>query len=463
MLPANAGAHTIDQALAELPPIGGESEISFVETMPYDATPLADSAAGAPTVAQPGASLADGIRLDEGIVPIASFIQFGECPTCPPGMTPPPKYPQVIVSGAAQIDGIWFDQDAANAAVVGDARDVAGFRRARIGANGYLAENVKYRMEYDFAFPGRPNFTDVWVDVGDLPWGHFRVGQWKQPFSMEPATSFRELMFMERSLAFALVPFRQIGFGFYNTAFDEHATWAWSGYRFPTDQYGNAAGDNGYGMSTRETLLLYDDGCENIVHIGGNYTYNEPAGNTLRIRSTPEVGFTQLDANNLTDFPIPFFVNTGFLPTANYQVVGGEFAAGFNSWTFQSEYMYAMLNEEGGPALQFPAGYAQFGYVLTGERRHYDKKTAAFNRVVPDVPFGKGNWGAFEVAGRYSAIDLNDQFVQGGRLQDLTFGMNWYLNKFTRFEFNYIHSMLDRPVGNNTEADIFGTRAQFDF
>ena len=31
--------------------------------------------------------------------------------------------------------------------------------------------------------------------------GHFKFGQWKQPFSMEPATSFRELMFMERSLA----------------------------------------------------------------------------------------------------------------------------------------------------------------------------------------------------------------------------------------------------------------------
>jgi phosphate-selective porin OprO/OprP len=53
--------------------------------------------------------------------------------------------------------------------------------------------------------------------------------------------------------------------------------------------------------------------------------------------------------------------------------------------------------------------------------------------------------------------------VQGGRLQDLTFGLNWYLNRFTRFEFNYIHPMLDRPVGNDTDADVFGTRAQFDF
>ncbi len=466
-LQANVVAQTMEQSLSELPPIGGETELSFVET-----TPLTSLVGEEAELQEPVTNdlASTGIKLDGGVIPIANFIQFGDCPTCAPGMAgaaaaaEKPKYPLIIVSGAAQIDGIWFDQDAANQAVVGDARDVAGFRRSRIGANGFLAENVRYRMEYDFAFPGRPNFTDVWVDVFDLPTvGHFKVGQWKQPFSMEPATSFRELMFMERSLAFALVPFRQVGAGFFNTAFDEQATWAWSGYRFPTDQYGNAAGDNGYGMSTRETLLLYDDDCENIIHTGGSYTYNEPAGNTLRIRSTPEVGFTQLDANNLTDFPIPFFVNTGFLPTDSYQVVGGEFAAGFGSMVFQSEYMYAMLDRPNGTQLNFPAGYAQLGYVLTGERRKYDKKTAAFTRVTPDVNFGKGSWGAWEVAGRYSALDCNDQDVQGGRLQDLTFGLNWYLNRFTRFEFNYIHPMLDRPSGNDTVADIFGTRAQFDF
>jgi phosphate-selective porin OprO/OprP len=465
-LQANGAAQTMEQSLTALPPIGGESELTFVETTPLTSIVGAE---GQKEIQEPETNDLPpaGLKLDGGVIPIANYIQFGECQTCPPGMVAAeakPKYPLIIVSGAAQIDGIWFDQDAANAAVVGDARDVAGFRRARLGANGFLAENVRYRMEYDFAFPGRPNFTDVWVDVFDLPTvGHFKVGQWKQPFSMEPATSFRELMFMERSLAFALVPFRQVGAGFFNTAFDEQATWAWSGYRFPTDQFGNVASDNGYGMSTRETMLLYDDGCENIVHLGGGYTYNEPAGNTLRIRSTPEVGFTQLDSNNTTDFPIPFFVNTGFLPTDSYQVVGGEFAAGFGSMVFQSEYMYAMLDRPAGTQLNFPAGYAQLGYVLTGERRKYDKKTAAFTRVVPDVPFGKGSWGAWEVAGRYSALDCNDQDVQGGRLQDLTFGLNWYLNRFTRFEFNYIHPMLDRPVGNDTDADVFGTRAQFDF
>jgi phosphate-selective porin OprO/OprP len=440
-------------------------------SLPMVELPSVDSSAVSQPIATPsspggieGDSLdpGEGIRLDEAIMPIASYFQGGGAGAdCPP---PKPKFPTINISGAAQIDAIWFSQDPANMAVVGDAQDVAGFRRSRIGANGALAENVTYRMEYDFGFPGRPNFTDVWFDVAELPTvGHFRVGQWKQPFSMEPATSFRELMFMERSLAFALVPFRQTGVGVHNTLLDESATYAVSAYRFQTDAFGNVQGDEGYGMSTRETMLLWSNECGDTLHIGGSYTYNEAASDAIRIRSTPEVGFTQLDFNNSSSFPIPFFVDTGVLPIANYQVIGAELAGGVGSWNYQSEIMCAMVNQQGAPYLQLPAGYAQLGYVLTGERRPYNPKAAAYTRVVPDVPFGKGGPGAIELAGRYSVLDLNDANIAGGRLQDLTFGVNWYLNKFTRFEFNYIHPMLDRPIGNQTDADVFGTRAQFDF
>jgi phosphate-selective porin OprO/OprP len=435
-----------------------------VATEPWPLEPL-PTVAAAPAPADAAASAeptppTEGVRIDEAIKPLGGYF-LADASACPPTK---PKYPTITVSGAAQIDGVWFSQDDANMAVVGDAQDVAGFRRSRLGALGNLADNVTYKMEYDFGFSGRPNFTDVWVDVAELPAaGHLRIGQWKQPFSMEPATSFRELMFMERSLAFALVPFRQIGAGVYDTLLDEAATYAISGYRFQTDAFGNASGDEGYGTSTRETMLVWSNDAGDTLHIGGNYTYNQTATDTIRIRSTPEVGFTQLDFNNTTSFPIPFFVDTGVLPLDNYQVVGVELAGGFGSLLYQSEIMCALVNQQGAPFLQLPAGYAQVGYVLTGERRPYNPKAAAYTRVVPAVPFGHGNLGAFEIAGRYSALDLNDANVAGGRLQDLTFGLNWYLNRFTRLEFNYIHPILDRPIGNETHADVFGTRAQFDF
>jgi phosphate-selective porin OprO/OprP len=416
----------------------------------------------APAQVEP-TSVADGIVLDGAVLQAANYFQAGGASTGG-GATAAPKYPLIAVSGAAQIDGVWFAQDDANQAVVGDAQDVAGFRRSRIGANGNLTDNVRYRMEYDFAFPGRPNFTDVWVSTSGIPLlGNVKVGQWKQPFSMEPATSFREIMFMERSLAFALVPFRQIGIGAFNQVLDQSATWALSGYRFPTDAFGNHFGDSGYGMASRATAILWGDGDGNVLHVGGGYSYNNPGPATLRIRSTPEVGFTQLDFSNTTNFPVPFFVDTGVLPTDNYQLVGGELAARLGSLTFQSEMMVGMVNRPGAGFVRMPAGYAQLGYVLTGERRNYDKAAAAFTRVIPACNFGHGASGAWEAAVRYSALDLNHSDVAGGRLQDLTCGLNWYLNRYTRVEFNYIHAILDRPVGNETDADIIGMRAQFDF
>ena len=75
----------------------------------------------------------------------------------------------------------------------------------------------------------------------------------------------------------------------------------------------------------------------------------------------------------------------------------------------------------------------------------------------------EGGPGAREVAGRWSYIELDDENVFGGRLQNLTFGLNWYLNRFTKFQFNYIHSMLARPVGTDSDADILAVRAQVDF
>jgi phosphate-selective porin OprO/OprP len=59
--------------------------------------------------------------------------------------------------------------------------------------------------------------------------------------------------------------------------------------------------------------------------------------------------------------------------------------------------------------------------------------------------------------------------VQGGKLTDLTFGLNWYLNRYTKFQLNYIRACLDHssavygPVVNNSSADIIALRAQIDF
>jgi phosphate-selective porin OprO/OprP len=114
--------------------------------------------------------------------------------------------------------------------------------------------------------------------------------------------------------------------------------------------------------------------------------------------------------------------------------------------------------------------YAQAGYFLTGEHRPYNRKQGALDRIQVRRPFGRAHaedcdwgWGGWEVAARYSFIDLNSNGVTGGRLNDMTLGLNWYLNNYSKVQFNYIRAFLDNPVHGASTADIFGLRAQVDF
>ncbi len=372
-------------------------------------------------------------------------------------------FPTLKVAGLIQADAIWFSQDEVNKAVVGDAEDVGDFRRARLGVKGQVAPNVEYCMEYDFALPGRPNFLDVYIDFADLTrLGRLRIGQWVQPFGMDAKSSIKEIIFMERALPVAFVPLRQIGVGLYDTAFDESATWAVSVYRFPTDAYGSVAGDSGYGMSTRETLLLYEDQSGRTCHVGGGITYIGTDKTGSRIRSTPEVGFSQLDLDS-TDFPIPFFVDTGSVPVSSYRAFNGELAGTRGPWFFQSELYYASADTLATGNVGFHGAYVQLAYCLTGETHPYHHTQGVYTRILPHRNYGPCGIGAWEVAGRLSTIDLNDGPIDGGTLNDFTLGVNWYVNQYTRFQFNYIHAALERPAAVDSSANIFAMRAQVDF
>lgn len=394
---------------------------------------------------------------------------FGDNAACP-------EFPTVRLTGFFQADSVWFGQDSKSIQAVGDVQNGADFRRARLAATGDAWENVGYMLEMDFAFPGRPSFMDVWLEVRDVLGGNnVRVGQYRQPIGMDALTSVKELTFLERALPFAFLPFRQIGAMFYGTTADEQSTYALSGFRYPTGPYGGNIGDSGgYGLATRLTHLLVDNGDGNgLLHVGADYSYANPANNLIQYRNQPEVFVTEAGASNVpVGVPnnVPPFVNTGLISAQDYHLFDAELAYAVGSFYAQSEVLYTIVRQRNGEINTFSGAYAHFGYFLTGESRAYNRKGGVFGRVKPLDPFNRdGGCGAWEVAGRWSYIDLNDKSIQGGRMTDLTFGLNWYLNQFTKFQFNYIHSFLHSspavygPVVNNANADIFAVRAQIDF
>lgn len=388
--------------------------------------------------------------------------------------SPPETFPNVRLTGFFQADLGWVHQDATNMTAVGDAQDGADFRRARLAATGNVADNVGYMLEMEFAFPGRPSFMDVWGELRGLDvLQNVRVGQYRQPFGLDGLTSVKELTFLERALPFAFLPFRQIGVMAHRVSDAEDRTWAVSGFRFPTDFYGSNIGDNGgYGMATRLTALVMDEGDAGVLHLGGAYSVIDPANDLVEYRNQPE--FFVAETGGAAFVPvgvptaIPFFVDTGAIPTDIVNLFAGELAATAACWHAQGELIYAVVNRKAASSVTFSGASVQTAYILTGEHRPYDRKNGVLGRITPIENFGSnGGCGAWEVAGRWSYLDLNDGGINGGinggQLHDLTAGLNWYLNRNTKLQLNDVHAFLKTPGLGDSDADIVAMRAQVDF
>ena len=99
--------------------------------------------------------------------------------------------------------------------------------------------------------------------------------------------------------------------------------------------------------------------------------------------------------------------------------------------------------------------------MLTGESRRYNPVTGSFQNPRPKAPFSsEGGFGAWELAARYSHMNLNFQeglagtaavpgSVRGGDQNVLTLGVNWYLNPNFKVMMNYLLIDVDRlnPAG----------------
>lgn len=411
-----------------------------------------------------------------------------------------PTYPTVKINGVFQIDSGWVNQDQASKDRYGEIKDGVDFRRARLAASGALTDVTNYFFQMDFAFFGRPTFTDLWVEQTDIPiLGNVRVGQWKQPFSLEVVSSFRYTTFAERSVLFQpFTPFRHIGIGFYNRNEALTSTWAGSAFAAGNDQFGGSISTaGGIGTAERITWLpQYDEpsGGRYYTHLGLGHYFSAPNDHNVNFRTIPELYIGQFNQSasgpNQQPTPtttngMPFFVATGNLSVYNYNVLGSELLWVRGPLSLQAEGMLNIVNQTAGDNLYFTGGYATLGYFLTGEHRPYDRRAGAIDRIKPFENVFRvrsregvcGGWGAWEVAARISTLNLNGNYTAGppsgsspagsltggGIITDTTLGLNWYLNAYLKAQLNYIHSHTTNNPGLVALTNLFDIRVQMDF
>ena len=355
------------------------------------------------------------------------------------------------IGGRIQTDWATYDEESGVGRALGLTDDIGSgteFRRARVFMRGQVAENVKFRAEYDFA-GGDTDFNDVYLQFTDVPFANtVTVGHFKEPFSLEELTSANFLTFMERGLPNAFAPARNSGIMLNGNLWEESVTWAIGGFR-QTDDFGDGFGDSDYNVSARLTgSPVYRDEGREVLHLGLSGSYRSLSNEPVAFASEPE--------SNLG----PDYLDTGDIASDSVWMLNPELAYVHGPFSLQAEYMFSSVDANSGSDPEFGGYYAYLSYFLTGEHRNYSRSNAAFGRVRPKQNFKRGGGpGAWEVAARYSHIDLDDEAISGGELADWTVALNWYLNPFTRLMFNYILADLEDAGDTN----IFQARFQVDF
>jgi len=415
----------------------------------------------------------------------------------------------VSLTGRIHLDGGGYDYHPSTAATVPQRLDNGvNARRARIGVAGKFLGDWNFALVYDFGgtSDGFASTASVGgTGVGFLPGGALsglenaylsytgfkpfggtlaiEGGIMDLPYTLDEATSSNDIMFMERASSGVIAT--NIAAGDFRSAFGarwfNETFWAGAYVTGPstgaihsassinppgtTEQLGAVARVAAQLINTRDYSLHLGGNAEWLINPPHNLIANTQ---TLTLSDRPEL---RIDPTTL--------ISTGAMAgVSGAQVYSAEAAGTIGSLYLQGEYFWYNVDRGflGLPSVKFQGGYAQAGYILTGETRKYNPGSASYGGVVPTNPFSLsgGGWGAWEIAGRVSTVDLNDQLgiangVAGGRQTIYTAAVNWYINRNIRFMFDYLHGDVTKQIsatnaGNaGSTFDAFAMRTQVAF
>lgn len=358
------------------------------------------------------------------------------------------------LGGRLMHDATWWDDDG------GDVPWQSGqeFRRARLFVSGEIDGVWDWKFQFEFTdLDDEPQagIEDAYVRYTGFEDTAIAVGQLKAPFSMDELTSSRYMTFVERSLVTeatsSIVGNRRPGLHLKRTL-GNHFTVAGA---FTGNRVSDANDFDGeHAFTVRGTWSPVHE-AERAVHLGLAAGWRR-LDEGLRVRARPEV--------HLAGRPVDNDVADDVIPADDVQVIGLDGAWVSGPLSLQGEYVAYDLDEtvpgSGDGAGWFLAG----SWFLTGESRNYHFASGDFGSTRVHRPVGAGGRGAWELAARFSTLDLDDSASLGlggdggGEIDNLTLGVNWYLNNNMMFRLDYVRTLdcsgtCEEGLGDPTRAE----------
>lgn len=341
--------------------------------------------------------------------------------------------------------------------------------------NTFLTRRVRSILEAtvyrDFDLNITPEFAggtlvvqDAFLDYHPAKWLRLRAGKFKSPVSLEQLRATTAITFAEFAFPAAVAPNRDVGSQLHGDVGEGILNYAVGVFNGIQDG-ASADTDTNDSKDVAARLFLtpfkngYSDWAKGLgVGVAGTYgtrtgalpSYRTPGQNTF---------FTALTTATVD--------GTQWRVAPQLAYYAGRLGV-------LAEAIASTQEAKRGTALSWltnRAWLAEASFLLTGDQ-------ASYKGVTPKKPFDpkSGGWGAWELAGRYHELTIDDDYFTGGRFalasasarkaSAWAAGVNWYLNKNIRTVVNYEQTEFEGGAARNadreTEKVVF-TRFQLAF
>jgi len=341
-------------------------------------------------------------------------------------------------------------------------------RRARLIFNGQLTRWFRYALEYEFQGNITNHILDAYGEFTPTEVQAVRVGQFKEPFSLEWLSPDKAQWFAERSMGNSLTPGRDIGLMYYGSLYQDSVNYgiglfngdgidgSTRGSNHDSPEIAGRIAIKPFGAASTEALRNLQVGAS------ASYAAIDTANIDLKVKSTGMIGLP------LNVYVLSHDTKFGVLQDVDTRTRGGLEAAWINrSFAITSEYLRLKYSDletaERSPAdADFSSWYVSMAYCLTGE--DFSLAGGVVNPISPARFFNpeEKTYGALVLATRYEHFSGDKDWITQGAnvsMQDadaISACATWILFPMLRILADYTYTDLSDPIKTrvNTNGSI---------
>ena len=304
-------------------------------------------------------------------------------------------------------------------------RDVADdesyffLRRSRLKWDGHAYDHFAYKIELQLSSTGTKSTSsddgdrakavellDWWAEYEKYDYAKIRFGQWKVPFNRQRVISSSVLQMIDRSLAQDVFTMdRQIGaqisgmvhnrqleyfLGMFNGNGRNESSNGDTEHMYIARLSWSNPGGYGKGIEEQESDIEWSE--KPLYHISAAISFDSASDLRMTLKDGSRFSAEEVDWTNVV----------------------GEYGLKYKGFSTNAEFYWSKAHDIGEEEIANRGFFVQGGYFIMPHK--------------------------FEVAGRYSYVDYDDQ-LEDDSLKEVALGLNWYFegDHSNKLQFNYIN------------------------